>query len=151
MNSQRRQAWPDRFSERFHIFALGEAFDVDAFLAQSVLRPDFVWRQMGNGPTNGLELLLGDAEIRKLPEQEKIATEYLREHREELNALAHFPGVEAVNLGLVYRVPPNATGFCVGPSRALMFNALESGVSPKYYVTILGQGLQGMELPGSAD
>jgi hypothetical protein len=72
MNDQRPQAWPDWFSERFHIFALGESYDLDAFLAQWPLDPSFVWRRMGNGPTNGLELLLGDEKTIKLHEQEKI-------------------------------------------------------------------------------
>ena len=134
------RVWPDRFAERLHIFALGESFDVDAFLEQSPLRPDFVWRKMGNGPTNGLELLLGDGKITKLREQEKIAIDYMREHREDLRYLASFPGVEALNLGLVYRVTPNVTGVCLGPSRALMFHALDSRVSLNYYVTILGRG-----------
>jgi hypothetical protein len=146
MNDQRPQAWPERFEERLHIFALGESFDVDAFLAQSTLCPSFVWRKMGNGPTNGLELLLDDRESIKLPEQEKIAIDYMREHREELRLLATFPGVEALNLGLVYRVTPNVTGCCLGPSRALMFHALDSGVRPNYYVTILGRGGPDLEL-----
>lgn len=137
MNDQRPQAWPERFSERFHIFALGESFDVDAFLARSTLHPSFVWRKMGNGPTNGLELLLDDRSGINLGEQEKIAIEYLKEHREELRLLATFPGVDALNLGLVYRVTLNVTGCCLGPSRALMIHALDSGVSPNYYVTIM--------------
>jgi len=137
--TQKSQLWPDKFSERFHIFALGESFGVDAFLVQSTLRPDFVWRQKGNGPTNGLEILLGDSETSTLREQEKIAVSYLREHKSELRALANFPGVEALNLGLVYRVPLHATGFCVGPSRALMIQALDSGVLPNYYGTILAR------------
>jgi hypothetical protein len=137
MNDQRPQAWPERFSERLHIFALGESFDVDAFLARSSLRPGFIWRNMGNGPTNGLELLLDDRTNINLREQEKIAIDYLREHREELRLLATFPGVEALNLGLVYRVTPNVTGCCLGPSRVLMIHALDSGVSPNYYVTVM--------------
>ena len=136
------QVWPKKFSERFHIFALGETFDVDAFLAQSSLSPDFVWRRTGNGPTNGLEILLGDADQTTLREQEAIAVKYLTEHRDELRALASFPGVEAVNLGLVYRVRPNQLGFCLGPSRALMTSALDSRVKPNYYGTILGRGFQ---------
>jgi hypothetical protein len=52
MDNQKQQSWPDRFEERLHIFALGKSFDVDAFLANSTLRPDFVWRRMGNGPSN---------------------------------------------------------------------------------------------------
>jgi hypothetical protein len=138
MTDQRPQAWPDRFSERFHIFALGESFDVDAFLSKSTLHPDFVWRQMGHGPTNGVEFLLSDAALRPR-EQERIAIEYLRDNREELRALARFPGVEALNLGLPYRVLPNVLGACLGPSRELMLNALDSGVRPNYYVTIVGR------------
>jgi len=49
--------WPDNLSERFHIFALGETFDVDTYLATSTLKPDFVWRRKGNGPTNGIEAI----------------------------------------------------------------------------------------------
>ena len=142
MSDERPQAWLDRFDQRFHIFALGESLDVDAFLAQSPLRPDFVWRKVGNGPTNGLELLLGDGETTKLREQEKIAIDYMKEHREALRFLASFPGVEAHNLGLVYRVGPNDLGFCLGPSRALMISALDSGVRPNYYGTIIGRGFQ---------
>jgi hypothetical protein len=136
------QKWPNSFSERFHIFALGETFDVDAFLARSSLRPDFVWRQMGNGPTNGLEILLGDVDRTTLQQQEEIAVNYLSAHRDELRCLASFPGVEALNLGLVYRVGPNQLGVCLGPSRALMISALDSGVRPNYYVTITGRGSQ---------
>jgi dienelactone hydrolase len=40
-------------------------------------------------------------------------------------------------LGLVYDVPLHATGFCLGPSRALMIAALNSGVRPNYYGTLL--------------
>jgi len=140
MSDQSRQAWPDRFEQRLHIFALGKSFNVDAFLTQSPLRPDFVWRKMGNGPSNGLEFLLGDGKTTKLREQERIAIDYMKEHREDLRLLAGFPGVEALNLGLVYRVAQNDLGVCLGPSRALMFHALDTGVSPNYYVTMLGRG-----------
>jgi|SRR5580692_5487364 hypothetical protein len=140
MSDQNRQTWPDRFSQRFHIFALGESFDVDAFLEKTALRPDFVWHQLGNGPTNGLEFLLGNSNVSKLSEQEAIAIDYMKAHREELRGLAAFPGVDALNLALIYRVQPNTTGVCLGPSRALMFHALDTGVSPNYYVTIAGPG-----------
>lgn len=133
------------------LFALGEKFDVDSFLAQGALTPDFVWRQMGNGPTNGLELLLGDSEAINLPEQEKMAIEYLKQHRDILRNLAQYPGVEAVNLGLVYRLPRDATGFCVGPSRALMLHSLDSGVRPNYYVTVLGRGFDATELENGSE
>ena len=64
-------------------------------LAQSPLRPDFVWQKMGNEPFNGLELLLGDGKTANLREQEKIAIDYMKEHREDLRFLASFPGVGA--------------------------------------------------------
>jgi hypothetical protein len=72
-DSEKQLPWPERFSERFHIFGLGKTFDVDAFLATSRLRPSFVWKRLGNGPANGLELILGDGDTLPLPEQEKIA------------------------------------------------------------------------------
>jgi hypothetical protein len=113
MSSHQKQLpWPNRFSERFHILALGENFDVDTFLATSKLRPDYVWRHHGNGPTNGLELLPGDGQAISLAQQEEIAINYLEVHRDDLLALAQFPGLEALNLGLVYYCPINATGFC---------------------------------------
>ena|ERR1700722_6787438 len=93
----------------------------------------------GMDQQNGLELLLGDGKTTKLREQEKIAIDYMKEHREDLRFLANFPGVEALNLGLVYRVTPNTLGVCLGPSHALMFHALDTGVSPNYYVTIPGR------------
>jgi hypothetical protein len=142
MDNQEQQPWPDSFSQRFHIFALGEAFDVDAFLAGSTLRPDFVWRRMGNGPSNGLELLLGNAHAVSLRNQEELAVAYLKANRDELRALAAFPGVEALNLGLAYRLPLNATGCCPGPPAELMFHALDTGVSPRYYVTLEGRQVE---------
>jgi hypothetical protein len=131
--------WPERFSERFHIFALGETFDVDAFLATSKLHPDYVWRRKGNGPTNGLEFLLGDGQTIPLRRQEEIAIAFLEANRDELQALAQFPGLEALNLGLVYYCQPSATGFCVGPSSKLMYHALDTGVRPFYYGTLLSK------------
>jgi hypothetical protein len=80
-----------------------------------------------------------DADKTTLVHQEEIAVNYLRENRDELRVLASFPGVEALNLGLVYRVGPNDLGFCLGPSRALMISALDSGVRPNYYGTIIGR------------
>jgi hypothetical protein len=56
--------WPDRFSERFHIFAHSETFDVDAFLATSTLRLDYIWPRAPR-ETSGIEIFLGDGrEIR---------------------------------------------------------------------------------------
>jgi hypothetical protein len=94
---------------------------------------------MGNGPTNGLELLLSHERPIALSKQEEIAAAYLKAHRDELRVLAEFPGVEALNLGLAYRLPLNATGSALGPPSKLMFHALDTGVSLKYYVTLEGR------------
>jgi hypothetical protein len=139
MNNPKQRSWPDRFEERLHIFALGESIDVDAFLVQSALRPDFVWWRMGNGPTNGLELLLSGGQAIPLREQEEIAIAYLMANRDELRVLAKFPGVEALNLGLAFRLPLNAIGCAPGPPAKLMFHALDAGVTPLYYVTLEGR------------
>jgi hypothetical protein len=142
MSLQKDLPWPERFSEQFHIFALGEAFDVDGFLATSKLRPDYVWRRKGNGPTNGLELLLGDAQTLRLHEQEEIAVAYLKVHRDELRALAQFPGVEALNLGLAYRIALTTVGCVLGPPPKLMLHSLDAGVTPNYYVTLEGRQIE---------
>src|SRR5262245_20835255 len=124
-------AWPDRFHERFHIFAHGEGFDVEAFLATSPLRPDYVWHRNPRR-TSGLELLLGKGREIRLVDQEERAIAYLKEHRNELRALAQFPGLEAFILGLVHICKPEVTGCCVGPPPPLMWHALDVGILPRY-------------------
>lgn len=131
--------WPDRFSERFHIFAHGETFDVDAFLANSTLQPDYVWHR-GPRATSGIEIFLGDGREIRLVDQVEIAIAYLKTHRDELRALAQFPGVDTCILGLVWICKPASTGFCLGPSLQLMQHALDIGIRPLYYGTIDGRG-----------
>src|SRR4051812_2957824 len=98
---------------KFCLFAHGREFDVDAFLAGTSLRPDYVWRRgdqkryacgESRHPTSGVEVVLGDGEKLSLPEQEKIAIEYLSANREALRALAGWPGVTTFVLGLHYRI-----------------------------------------------
>jgi hypothetical protein len=79
------------FSERFHIIGHGDEFDVDAFMATSSLRPDYVWRRGPSG-TSGIELFLGDGRQIRLIDQEDAAVTYLDTYKEELKALACFPG-----------------------------------------------------------
>jgi hypothetical protein len=64
----------------FRLFAHGVEFDVDAFLASTTLRPDYVWRRgdqrryacvESRHPTSGLVLVLGDGQKVPLFEQEK--------------------------------------------------------------------------------
>lgn len=131
--------WPDRFSERFHIFAHGETYDVDAFLASSTLHSDFVWHR-GPHSTSGIEIFLGDGRKIRLVDQTEIAMAYLQTHRDELKALARFPGVDAFILGLVWICKPTTTGFCLGPSFQLMQHGLDIGIRPRYYGTIDGRG-----------
>jgi hypothetical protein len=133
--------WPERFQERLHILAHGEKFDVDAFLASSTLQANFVWRR--EAPlTSGVEFLLGDGRQIRLPNQEEIAAAYLEAHRDELRALGQFAGIEAFILGFVYVCPLDATGFALGPSPALMRQAVDIGISLRYYGTIEGRSLK---------
>jgi hypothetical protein len=132
--------FPDRFSERFHIIAHGDKFDVDAFMATSSLRPDYVWRRGPSG-TTGIELFLGDGRQIRLIDQEDAAVTYLNTHKEELKALACFPGVDTFILGLVWICSPEQIVFSVGPSAELMQLALDIGIFPLYYCTIDGRGV----------
>lgn len=128
--------WPERFEERLHIFAQGEAFDVDAFLANSTLRPDFVWRR--EAPTSsGVEFFLGDGRAIRLRDQENIAITYLSTHHDELRAVAAFPGVDAFILGLVYiaKLEEGVSGVALDWPRELMLSALDVGITPAHYIT----------------
>jgi hypothetical protein len=131
----------------FRLFAHGEEFDVDAFLASTTLRPDHVWRRgdqrryacvESRHPTSGVEFVLGDGRTVPFLEQDTIAVAYLELHRDELRTLARFPGVTTFNLGLQYRAAfeSNAIGFCLGPSAQLMWHCLDVGCEPVYYVTL---------------
>jgi hypothetical protein len=132
----------------FRLFAHGETFDVDAFLAATKLRPDHVWRRGDQRryytcidsphPTSGVEFVLGDGMTVPFLEQEGIAIEYLKAHREELRALAQFPGAETFILGLQYHtgLEDGVVAFSMGPSPLLMWHALDVGVRLNYYVTL---------------
>ncbi|MBA3315808.1 MAG: hypothetical protein M3552_06575 [Planctomycetota bacterium] len=131
----------------FRLFAHGVAFDVDAFLASSTLRPDYVWRRgdqrryscvESRHPTSGVEFVLGDGLTVPFLEQEAIAVAYLKAHQDELRALVKAPGADTVILGLQYRTAfeRNVIGFSLGPSASLMWHCLNVGVRPVYYVTL---------------
>lgn len=131
----------------FRLFAHGEAFDADAFLASTSLRPDYVWRRGdqrryacvdSRHPTSGVEFVLGDGLSVPVPEQEGIAIAYLKAHRDELRALARSPGVETFILGLQYRtaLESNVIGFSLGLSAQLMRHCLDVGCEPVHYVTL---------------
>lgn len=131
----------------FRLFAHGEAFDVDAFLASTTLQPDYVWRRgdqlryacvESRHPTSGVEFVLGDGLTVPFLKQEGIAVAYLKAHRDELQALARFSGVGTFILGLQYRTAfeSNVIGFPLGPSAQLMWHCLDVGCVPTYYVTL---------------
>jgi hypothetical protein len=131
----------------FRLFAHGESFDVDAFLATTTLRPAYVWRRgdqrryacvESRHPTSGVEFALGDELPVPFLKQEGIAIAYLKAHRDELWALARFPGVDTFILGLQYRTvfESNVIGFCLGPSAQLMWHCLDVGCEPTYHVNL---------------
>ena len=125
----------------FQIFALGDAFDPDAYLASAPLKFDGLWRKGESGrnhpKSSGVFKTLGDGLTIPLLEQELIAIEYLKENREALKALARHPQVTHFSLGLHYKVPgANVLGFCMGPSTRLMQLCVDINISPTYYVTL---------------
>jgi hypothetical protein len=122
----------------FGLFAHGEAFDADAYLAETKLRIDYVWRRGDQRRYSCVEIALGDGRAVPYFEQGEIAIDYLKSHRDELRALAKFPGVETFILGLQYHVQigESTIGFSIGPSPLLMWHALDIGVRPTYYVSL---------------
>lgn len=132
----------------FRLFALGEAFDLDAFLSTTTLHPDYVWRRGeqrryacgvdSRNPTSGVEFVLGDGQQIPLSEQDRIAIDYLSANREELKALAKFPGVTAFMLGLQFdfELAVGTIAFTMGLSALLMRHLLDVGVEPVFFVTL---------------
>jgi hypothetical protein len=129
----------------FHVIAHGEAFDVDAFLATTTLRPDYVGRRGDQrrsacfeSPTSGIEFDLGDGLSISLWEQERIAIAWLQEYRDELRALGHFPGARVFILSLQYafKLDPGTIGFWVDPCPPLMRHCLDIGIDLTYHVRL---------------
>ena len=113
----------------FALFALGESFDPDAFLATTTVPFDGTWRKGRVHPvTNGVRQVLGDGWATLWSEQERIAIDFLTKHRDGLLALAGFPGVTTVALGLHHHAEKGQREFCLSPSARLMRQALDAGV-----------------------
>lgn len=140
----------------FHVIAHGEAFDVDAFLATTTLRPDFVWRRgdqrrsacfESKHETSGIEFDLGDGLSISLWEQEHIAIAWLQEHRDELRALGQFPGARVFILSLQYffKLDPGTIGFWVDPCPPLMRHCLDIGIHLTYHVRLDRRSEWGIE------
>ena len=126
----------------FRLFAHGEAFDPDAYLASTTLKFDGVWHKGESGhdhpKSSGVFKVLGDGRTVPTVEQELIAIDYLTANREPLKVLAREPGVTTFILGLQYHIElaEGTIGFCLVPSTRLMSLALDIGIEPAYYVTI---------------
>jgi hypothetical protein len=126
----------------FRLFAHGETFDLDAYLASTTLKFDGVWHKGESGhehpKSSGVFKVLGDGRTVLIVEQELIAIDYLTANREALKVLAREPGVTTFILGLQYHIEleEGTIGFCLLPSARLMSLAIEIGIEPAYYVTI---------------
>ncbi len=66
-----------------------------------------------------------------------MAIAYLKAHRDELRAIAEFPGVDTFILGPVYiaELVGSVTGVSLDWPRDLMLPALDIGITPTHYVT----------------
>jgi hypothetical protein len=125
--------------QHFELFAHGDAFDVDPYVAATTLPIAYIWhRGEGHYKTSGLSMRLGDGTSIGLLKQEQIAIEFLVQHRKALQDLAEQPGVETFILGLQYHVDlrTGVVGFCMGPSAQLMELCLKIGISPMFYVSL---------------
>jgi hypothetical protein len=123
----------------FELFALGEEFDVDAYLRTAPLAFDNVWRrQEGGRPTSGIGLRLGDGAELSLMDQQKLAVQFLATNRDALRELAQHPGVTTFTLGLQYNIEltEGLLGFCMSPTAKLMYQALDIGLRPTFYVVL---------------
>jgi hypothetical protein len=135
----------------FELFALGDDFDVNTYLASTSLAFDNVWhRRESSRPTSGVGKRLGDGALVPLDEQQRIAVEYLSTNRDALCELGKFPGVTTFVLGLQYNIEvgEGLRGFCVGPSPTLMWHALDVGIHPIFYIALntLGEADHGFSL-----
>ena len=82
--------------------------------------------------------MLGDGTSLPLPEQERIAAEYLACHRGMLRQLVAFPGIKSCSVILqsTVDVHQNTVAFGLVPSRELMRLAVEIGIQPVYLVDV---------------
>jgi hypothetical protein len=132
----------------FAIYASGDDFDVDSFLASSSLVPTRVSRRGellgGSNSTNSryanssLAVELGNGRAVSIPEQESVAIVFLQQHRQELRSLAQFPGVTSLRLGLQYHTVAerNLRGFAMYTSSSLMWHLLDVGCELSHFVSV---------------
>lgn len=135
----------------FKVFALGDDFDVDAFVATSSMVPSCIWRRgeprRGGRtfyPNSGVAYEIADGYSIPFPQQENIAIAFLKANRDSLRALGQFPGVTHFTLGLQYSADAqrNLVGFAIGASPTLMWHLLDIGLCLTNYVWLQYQDLQ---------
>jgi hypothetical protein len=85
----------------------------------------------------GVEFFLGDGRAIPLRDQDDIAINYLKAHRNDLRGIAEYPGVDTFILGLPYIAKLNASvmGAALSWPRELMLTAVDIGICPTYYIT----------------
>ena len=88
----------------FALWAQGDAFDVDGYLANSPFEPENVWylgelaRPGAAYRHSGFKLSLGDAREMEVREQEIVAVAFLKEHEAELERLVERDDVDWVEI-----------------------------------------------------
>ena len=126
----------------FELFAQGDSFDPDAFLASTPLRFDGVWHKGDQGhehpQSNGVRKSLGNGRAISWHEQQRIALDFLATHRDSLKALASFPGVTTFILGLQCQIKLDdcIVGTAMGLPIELLRQALDIGIEPTIYVVL---------------
>lgn len=131
----------------FRLFAHGESFDVDAYVARSPIQFDGVWRRGEQRkyacieslhPTSGIEKYVGDGSQIPFLDQDQMAIDFLASQTEALRELGEYPGVDTFSLGLQYQTElrGGTIGFSLGPSAELMWHALNVGIDLRYFVVL---------------
>jgi hypothetical protein len=134
-------------SDHFCLFAHGEDFDVDRYVASSSFQFDEVWHRGDQRPvcvesayvTSGVRKFIGDGTKLPIAEQEQRAISFLSENREAVRALADIPGAEYRILGLQHFTAVgngSPLGFAFGPSSQLMRLVLDLKIQLTFYVTL---------------
>jgi hypothetical protein len=132
--------------------AIGRDFDVDEFLKDSPLPKDAVFhrgepRAPGDGGSkraaSGFNSPVSEAALDDLDAQVQAASQFLREHEEELRRLGRFPGVEEVCLDFTLSWSAGASQSDVFPADLLwQAGALDIDLVVTHYAASEASGLR---------
>lgn len=140
-----RREKPARFQNYFAISAEGRDFDVDAYLAETTLTFDEVWRRADrlaeyafppDSFTSGITKVLGDGFETPFCDQQEIAERFIEERLDALRRLGELPGVETFSLTVQTDVPPPAIGVTVDWHPPLLRLALEVGLCLRLHIDV---------------